>query len=187
MNDQPPSKSQKNVCTTSTKSIFMNFNYTILYIYLNNGKLHKNHCNVLCLSSFMKRGGWRGSTGCVLLYPPGFKFWCPRILRMCRWAFNKTLMRSGKRRWFLSLRACIRGRACVCARLVIQKWSLKKAHHVSSGGLGISNLTKAEFSFKVFLQTSNFFIRSKLFYVHKLSTFPSHHFNFNQTFNFGVN
>ncbi|KAB8085834.1 hypothetical protein EE612_008830, partial [Oryza sativa] len=46
---------------------------------------------------------------------------------------------------------------------------------------------KAVFSFKVFLQTSNFSITSKLFYTHKLSTFPSHHSNFNQISNFGVN
>ena len=40
------------------------------------------------------------------------------------------------------------------------------------------------FSFKVFLQTSSFSITSKLFYPYKLSTFPSHRFNFNQTSNF---
>jgi hypothetical protein len=46
---------------------------------------------------------------------------------------------------------------------------------------------KAEFSSKLFLRTSNFSIISKLSYTHKLLTFPSHHFNFNQTFNFSVN
>jgi hypothetical protein len=47
--------------------------------------------------------------------------------------------------------------------------------------------TMAEFSSKLFLQTSNFSITSKLFYTHKLPTFPSHCSNFNQTSNFGVN
>ena len=35
---------------------------------------------------------------------------------------------------------------------------------------------------KLFLQTSNFSITSKLSYTHKLSTFPSHHSNFNFQF-----
>ena len=45
----------------------------------------------------------------------------------------------------------------------------------------------AVFNYKIFLQTSNFSITSKLFYTHKLPTFPSHRSNFNQNFNFGVN
>ncbi len=40
---------------------------------------------------------------------------------------------------------------------------------------------------KVVPQTSNFSITSKLSYTHKLSTFSSHHSNFNLTSNFGVN
>ena len=48
-------------------------------------------------------------------------------------------------------------------------------------------MTCAEFSFKLFLQTFNFSITSKLFYTDKLLTFPSYHSNFNQTFNFDVN
>ncbi|BAT10779.1 Os10g0406701, partial [Oryza sativa Japonica Group] len=35
--------------------------------------------------------------------------------------------------------------------------------------------------------TSNFSITSKIFYIHKLPTFPSHRSNFNQIFNFSVN
>uniref|UniRef100_A0A0E0IW37 Uncharacterized protein n=1 Tax=Oryza nivara TaxID=4536 RepID=A0A0E0IW37_ORYNI len=50
-----------------------------------------------------------------------------------------------------------------------------------------SHSTKAEFSSKIFLQTSNFSITLKFFYTHKLPTFLSHRSNFNQTFNFGVN
>jgi len=46
---------------------------------------------------------------------------------------------------------------------------------------------KTVFSSKIILQTSNFFITSKLSYTHKLSTFPSHRSNFNQTSNFSVN
>ncbi len=42
------------------------------------------------------------------------------------------------------------------------------------------------FSCKIFLQISNFFITSKISYIHKLQTFPSHHSNFNQTSNFDV-
>ncbi len=38
-----------------------------------------------------------------------------------------------------------------------------------------------------FFKTSNFFVILKLFYTHKLLTFPSHRFNFNQTSNFRVN
>ncbi len=55
------------------------------------------------------------------------------------------------------------------------------------GGYGIYSESRAEFSSKLFLQTSNFFITSKFFYIHKLPTFSSHRSNFNQTSNFGVN
>jgi hypothetical protein len=48
------------------------------------------------------------------------------------------------------------------------------------------NSIQAKFS-KLFLQTSNFSITSKLFYTQKLPIFPLHHSNFNQTFIFGVN
>ena len=41
--------------------------------------------------------------------------------------------------------------------------------------------TNAAFSSEVFLQTSNFFITSKL------PSFTSHRFNLNQTFNFDMN
>lgn len=43
------------------------------------------------------------------------------------------------------------------------------------------------FSSKIFIQTSNFSIKSKFFYTRKLLTFPSYRFNFNQTSNFSVN
>jgi hypothetical protein len=53
--------------------------------------------------------------------------------------------------------------------------------------LQLASDLKAVFSCKFFLPTFNFSITSKFSYIHKLSTFPSHHFNFNQTFNFDVN
>jgi hypothetical protein len=46
---------------------------------------------------------------------------------------------------------------------------------------------KPKFSSKIFLETFNFSITSKLSYTHKLPTFPSHRSNLNQTSNFGVN
>ena len=54
---------------------------------------------------------------------------------------------------------------------------------LAAGALGIW----AEFSSKLFLQTFNFSITSKLSYTHKLPTFPSYRSNFNQISNFGVN
>ena len=45
-------------------------------------------------------------------------------------------------------------------------------------------VSQAEFSSKLFLQTFNFSITSKLFYTHKLLIFPTHHPNFNQISNF---
>jgi hypothetical protein len=44
--------------------------------------------------------------------------------------------------------------------------------------------TKANFSYKNFLPT---FLSHQNFSTHKLLTFPSHCFNFNQTFNFNMN
>ena len=40
---------------------------------------------------------------------------------------------------------------------------------------------------QLFLRTSNFSITSKLFYTHKLLTFPLYHSNFNQTSIFVMN
>jgi hypothetical protein len=64
--------------------------------------------------------------------------------------------------------------------------------HVTVSSLNLTQLISSVYSSaclvsNFFFQTFNFFITSKFSYTHKLLTFPSHHFNFNQTFNFIVN
>ena len=68
---------------------------------------------------------------------------------------------------------------------LLLSYSLIIVHIAVLQTFSISNI--AVFSSKIFLQTFNFFITLKFFYIHKLSTFPSHRSNFNQTSNFDVN
>ncbi len=72
----------------------------------------------------------------------------------------------------------------LCQFLPPAKWDLFRNFSEQSI---VHYYNEALFRSKLFLQTSNFSITSKLSYIHKLSIFPSHHSNFNQTFNFGVN